>query len=970
MVSIPDWKATIDTVRYNPHAIQRTALSALDLATNNSLELSDPSNPFIFLLECSAVNASAIMENNETLNRKQYPSMALTQDEIYLHMSDIDYIGRFALPARARFMLMFDKDEVYAKAVATGIGSIRKLTLPRGCAIQFGSITFTLQYPIDIRIMAHGGLQIVYNTDKLSPLQTLTSNMVDWQLVSFQGKERLILTVPFYQFAVQTEIMKLTLSTAPSMTFGFSDQFCYARVYRPRGGGTWEELYTTHTDQVYDPTKITAVLKVDNGNLTVSIPMIYQTAGLIDQELRVDIYTTRGDLKIDLDGYGSENFTMDWTDQDDDVTTSPFIAPLSTLTEFWTYGIDMTSGGANGLSFDQLRARVIQNAVGRPDEPITNVHLTTRLEDMGYSSVKNIDNITNREFLATRLLPQPDNKSVVSGAGCSIKSVIATMDDLAQHRTVADNGNRITLLPDTLYQDINGVVRVVADSVVDTLMALPTDIRARRINENSYMFSPFHYVLDMNSDLFDHRGYYLDNPQVSGIRFVDENDTAGIAVGTDRVEIYRVAEGYRVVVRTRSSDAWKAVPRDQTVCQMAFKPTGERDLAYLNGTFLGLTDKNEHIWEFILGTNYDLDSGDNLSITTFQMYSDEPRVHAINLDATFQIFYMVFDLAPPNFLPSQMDTLIGKKDLPTSVIALNQESLNLSLGVALNGLWTASRSIASSEDYLRYLADVPAVYPATVFKRDPVTGAIIISQDPNTGALIYEVLHAKGDPVLDQNDQPTVEHLAGDIQYDVNGNPIVISSRKLKRMVDILFIDGAYWFATEKSAAEYQAAIPRTISGWLINDIAPLSEFLLEQTNLYFYPQSTLGHIQAIVLEDEEVSIPAQQEFAVTFYMSAPAYRDIPLRKALSDSAVRVINDCLQSRVVTMNAIISQLTAMAGNDAIAVAATGLGGDTPYDSITLTDDSARLSIKKIAQALEDGTIGVQDAVAISFIAHSG
>lgn len=969
MVSIPDWKATIEKVRFNPHAIQRAALNALDLATQGTLVLSDASNPLIFLMESSAVNASAIMEQNEVLNRKQYPAMALTEDEIYLHMSDSDYIGRFAIPSKARFLLVFDKDEVYSKAVETGVGRIRKLTIPAGTEIRFGEISFTLQYPIDIRIMSHGGLQIVYDTTSQSPLETLASNLVDWQTGVFEGKERLILTVPLQQLKVQSEIMKITLSTAPSYTYRFKDQYCHARVYRSRGNGRWEELYTTHTDQVFDPTKLTAVLKVKNDQLTVSIPQIYITAGLIESEIRVDILTTRGTLNIDLEGYGSENFTIDWQDQSGSPVGSEYYAPLTNLNEFWTYAIDTTAGGVNGLGFERLRQRVIQNAAGRPNEPITNVHLSTRLEDLGYSTVKNIDNITNREFLATRLLPRPENLSVISGAGCAIKSVISTMSDLAQYRTVADNGNRVTLLPDTLYQDVNGIVSVVADSVVDELLSLPPDIRARRVNENSYMFSPFHYVLDMNSDRFDHRGYYLNDPKVNAIRFVDENDTAGISVGTDRVEISRILEGYRLLIRTRSSDVWKALPTDKTLCQISFRPKGEKDLAYLDGTFIGLTDTNEQVWEFILGTNYDLDAEDYLSLVTFQMYSDEPRVHSVNLQADFEIFYIATDIAPVGFENSGMDLKIGRRNLPSSAIALNQETVNITLGTALTGLWTASRSIPSSEDYQKYLADVPALYTETIFARDPQTGAIIIEMDGN-GDLQYTVLHAKGDPVLDQNNNPTVEHYAGDVMHDVNGNPIVVSTRKLKRMVDLLFVDGAYWFATEKSAVEYQAGIPKTIVSWLINDISQVSQYLLEQTNLFFYPKSTLGHIQAIVLEDEEVSIPAQQSFAVTFYMSAPAYRDTALRKALSDTALRIIDECLQSHIVTANEITRRLTETVGNDAIAVAVTGLGGATPYDSISLVDDSARLSIKKIARALEDNKIGVEDDVAIAFIQHLG
>ena len=980
MAYIDDWKKVISQVRFNPHAIQRTALNALRAANNGQLEITDPSNPFAFLLESSAVNASAIMEHSEGLNRKAYPVMALTEEEIYTHMSDEDFIGRFSTPSRAKFHLMFDKAEIYARAVLMPDGKTKKITIPANTRIKLGDVHFTMQYPIDIRTMAHGGLQITYNNDRPSPLLTLTSNLVEWNIVRYQDKERVDLVVPFEQLSIKRHVMKLTLSSAATSTFTFDNQFYYARVYRALPNGQWQEIYTTHTDQVFNPTRLTAVLKVINNRLTVSIPQVYLTTGLIDSEIRVDVYTTLGNLNLDLEGYEDTNFVVEWTDSNQTPEESIYSAPLQVFNEYWTFSGDVTSGGHDALPFDVLRNRVIDNAIGNPDEPISNAQLTTRLEDMGYSVVKNIDNITNREFLATRVLPRPTsqttilddtrptNQTVISGAGCTIRSLSATMEELTSYRTVKDNGNRITLMPDTLYQDTNGVVSVVSDVAVDALLALPPDIRARRVNESRYMYSPFHYVLDMTNDRFDHRGYYLDNPKVESIAFIDENDTTGYSVGTDRVEIERLPQGYRLLVRTRSTDNWKTLTDVNVHCQMAFNPVGEKDLAYLNGTLIGRTSLNERLYEFILTTDYDINVLDQLYLTSFQMYNDPPREHATALSANFSIFYLISDIIPDGYVQSPIDRRISKLDLPPSTFAVTEDLVSVTLGTALTGLWTASRSFASSQDYLRYLNDVPNLHTETIYLRDPVTGVIDITID-GSGNLNYTVLHEKGSPVLDQNGQPTFRHRKGDVVLDIDDNPIIVSSRRLQRMVDILFIDGAYWFATESISAQYQAEIPRTIVSWLSNDIIPVSKYLLEQTHVYFYPKSTLGFVEAIVRENERVMIRTEQSFSVTFYLSSVKYRDTALRKALSRMAVSAIYDSLQSNVVTADEINRRIRETAGSDVIAVSVTGLGGDVPLDVITLVDDSARLSIRKIARALEDNTIGVFDDVSISFIQHT-
>lgn len=964
--TVGQWLDQLDNVRYNPLAVQRLSLDVLENSSARQLDLVDPTNPFVFLLEASATLATSCMIHNESLARQQYPSLALTEDELYLHMSDTDYAGRFGSPARAKFYVLIGKEELYAKAVAVPGTTIRKLTIPRNTVFSVAGVDFTLQYPIDLRVMGHGGLQIVYDTDRPSPLQTLSTNIVDWSIIRLGPDEFVQLQIPTHQFSIKSEYGKLNLTEGFVKTYSYNNDFYYARAYRSDTQGRWVEIRTTHTDQVFDPAVPTAVLKVKAGELQVQIPQIYATTGLINSELRVDIYTTKGPLEMLLENYQISDFTARWVDLDGN-DSAPYVLPLTTFNSLAVYSTDSVVGGAKAITFDQLRERVLMNAIGAPDLPITNVQLATRLADLGYDMVKDVDNITNRQFLATRALPPPSNGSVISGMGCGVQTLSTTMSDLTQYRGVRDNGTRMTLLPSMLYRLDNGLIRPVGDVEIDNLLQMPVDVRARAIADATYMYCPFHSVLDPADNRFDLRNYYLDAPKITGKTFVHENDALGIEVGTGDYAIERTADGYRVTVVTRSSEVWKALDDSQAHCQLAFRPVGQRDYAYHNGEFIGKNAKNERVYQFDLETSYDVDPQDNLILTSFQMYNDPERKHATPLAGTFEVFYAVSDYNAGTALPSVIDTNLGKNLLPVNVWGVVQERLSIQLGRALHGLWSASRSLASSMDYQRHVADVPMFYKNNVYKRDPVSGAIEFTV--NNGEIEYTILHAIGDPVLDDQGNQVIQFYAGEPVIDPDGAPVVVSGRKLLRQIDLVLLDGTYWFATDTQATGYRGSVPELITDWVNNDIGAISKNLLEQTELFLYPKTTMGTIKVRAEEGVETMIPAQQKFDVTFYLSALQYRDAALRQSLTRMAIQTIHETLQGAVVTVNGIVSKLTAKAGNDIIGVTVSGFGPSGALQAVSLLDDSARLSIRKRAEPMDDGRLTVLDDVNVVFLQHS-
>lgn len=964
---------SIAELRNNPSAIQRTILQKLEDATNGDIGLVDPTNPFVFLLEASTLNATAAIGQTEALTRKLYPSMAQTEEDLYLHMSDVDYSSRFATPSRTNFIVFIGKEELYDKAVRTDQGQIRKLTIPRNTEFTVAGHTFTMQYPIDLRILAHGGLQIVYDVSRQSPLETLETNIVDWTTVELNGTEFIRLNIPVSQFQISSSTEAINKASAFNTEIDYSDKFHYCRVFMSDAQGEWQEIKTTHTDQVYDPTQPTAALTVFSDRVRVYVPEIYITTNQLGRSIRIDVYTTKGPLDLLLENYEASAFGAQWIDLEGD-DDGVFSAPLATYSALAVFSDSVVTGGTNGMSFEKLRERVIHNSLGKQNLPITNNQIATALEDLGYGLVKNIDNVTNRTFLATRRLPVPSNGQTVTSIGASINLFQSSLEFLQNLSTVRDNGARVTILPDTLYRNDNGVIEAVTESERAQLLSMSNEALVSEVNSQRFLYSPFHYVLDTNDNIFTARAYRLDDPKVDARTFVAENDTAvlEISTGSYLIEKKTGGDGYILTVVTRSGPTIKELTDSQVQVQLSFTPTLESNRAYLSGEFVGMTeDGEERIYQFDIGTRYDVTENDELVLTTFKLFDDTDRELTADMLTEFDLIYTVTDYTVPGLRSSDIDNRVADFLLPegtSSFVGVTNERLRIRLGHTLDNLWSKSRSVVSSIAYQRYEADVPWIYEQTVYERNPETGNIVMDYDSETGEITYNILHEAGDPLLDENDEPVYRHRAGDVKVNGSGEPIPESPRKMLRQAEMFFLDGRYYFANEDTTVEYRDSIPTIIVGWLNDDIEPISKRLLERTELYYYPQSTLGRVEVSAEGGDTLRMDAEQGFTVRFYISPTTYQNTELRVSLSETATEVISQALLSSTVTVSDIIATLEERVGGDVIGVDVTGLGGETPIRALTISDDSVRTTIRKRLTARADGSLTVEDDINIEFIRH--
>ena len=957
------------TYAYNPAGMQRAAMAAFDAIHSGTIPIVDATNPFVFALETTCVNTSAMMQQAAALTRRQYAASATTPEDLYLHMADADYANIFALPSEEKFFLIINKAQLLNALVLDSSTGISKVTIPRNTMFFAAGIPFSIQHPIDIRQLEHGGLQIVYDASQPSIFQPLTTNVIDYEELRLSdGQEFIQFGVDTQQFKIKSTVSSFDSTSGSTVSVLFEDQYYAARVFVSNSNGTWREIQVTYTDQVYDPLVPTAVLQVIDNKLLVRLPLVYITTGLISGKMRVDVYQTRGPMELQLGNYSPDDFTAEfiYLDQND---ASVYVAAFTSITNISAYAKDKTSGGRSALSFSELQSRVIQNSVGPRKIPITPSQIQATLLDSGYSLVKNIDTLTDRIYWATKPLPGPKNSNLVTPANANVATVV-TQTAIAQSlQGCFGHATGMTISSAALVQNVNGISSLVTKAAYEALNTLPAADRCSEVNAGKYSFTPFYYVLDTTTDTFIVRPYFLDSPTIVSRSFIQENPTTGLQASIDATySLIKTASGFRLTLSTKSNDAYKALPDGQVQCQLAFTSASQA----LSGFMLGQQQtranvKDERVFVFDLPSSYDIDASDELALPSFQTPNGafSPRCA---LQQTFNVLFSTNSAAVSQTTPTNIDTFLGSFQLPAGTIGITHEQLTLSFGFALKTLWNSFRSFTAAIAYQTYVADVPRLYEEVIYETDAVSGAAFSVVD---GQIVYNVLHQIGDPVLDGQNQPVFLHRAGDLVLDSDHRPIPVEDYQtvLNRSLDLVTLDGVYQFASDPVTLEYVEQIKTSLLTSLTEDLVNLNSEALEKTLIYYYPSITQGNVNAIADNNQLVNIEAAQSLKVVLYVDNLVFNNKTLIASLQASTIQAIGQYLASHAtVAISQMEDTLSTVHGEDVLGVAISGLGGNRDFRVVTVTDDSTRLSIRKVLQLLPSGQLAVKEDISVVFSVH--
>jgi hypothetical protein len=947
---------------FDPSATYRASMRTMLEVMNGEIDNISPINPVVSVIETQAALMAAFAETLQADTRRLLQVNALDPADLYPHMADIHFAGIFNLPSSSVFTLILSKAEILSKMVDIPGTLSKKVTIPRNSYFSISDYVFGIHYPIDIVQQVHGALRVTYDTDVPTPLHVLETNALKYRFVERDGIEYLAIDIPVFQFQISSK----TPAVTPAMTFSYNviiPELYYAtRVYRTLPDGTQEEIKVSYSEEIYDPLKPTAVVKILDDTVNIMIPQIYINSGLVQGELRIDVYSTKGPVSTTFDSYPIGSIGYRFRDLDKRAQTL-FTAPMQKLGTCTLLAEQPVSGGVLAMSFKELREAVIADGIGDPSLPITPAQIKNYLNRKGYDIIKNTDIVTDRVFLATRNMPEPTNIGLLTAANASIETMNASFEDLVGNQSVLDNGQSVTISPKAVYRLEDGVLKMLSDSELEGLRSMRSDLLAAHVSNSNYLYSPYYYVLDKANNQFRLSPYYLDSPSVESQSFVADNEGTLLAVNTNGYQLIKNDAGYKLRIKTKSSDEFKELQDALVQCLLGFISPTEDDPCWIVGTLVSVGTDKERTFEFDLASRFSMNAQDRIDFRNFKLYDTTNKTIYSDLEQDFTVVYATTLQMGNLFVPGTIDAKLPRYLVPFNAVGINEEKLRLNFGKSLNNLWARARSLASTVTYETYPTDVILRYKEDVFKKDPVTDSDIFFVDGKPQRIL---LHAKGSAILDPEGKQIVQFPKGSVVLDAEtGNPVIKDVRYLKHRFEMFFIEGVYLFSNDQIAIDYRNEVAKTVANWVTEDLVDIKKITMDKCNSYFYPKTVFGSVEVMISDSIVQSIPAGQSFDVSLYVPTNVNQNDELKKQLRKRTIEVIALCLKERTLAISDLVDKLKKAYGSDVIDVQISMFGPYADIPVMQVVNEIHRCGIRKRLVSRDDEKLVVEEAITVTY-----
>lgn len=963
-------KDTLINQLNSPMNIAAMALDEIHDRLNGTRIIADPNSPFCHLLEfgssISAMTIQAIEEKFPLL----YTQRAQSMEDLFMHMSDYDYLSLYATPASTTLRMAFPKKYLIDNALKYN-DNYKQVTIPKDTIFMIGKYPFGIYYPINILINNYTRtFTVVYDTTYSNPLHELNKNIVDKYDITYGSLDYLVIDVPIYQFARSTEELIIDRSLGFIKKFTYNNQFYAVRVFNYKNG-KYSEMGQSLNQIIYDTSNPTLLLQVmqDIQKLKITIPQIYFDNGDMGSKLFFEFYTTLGPLDIDTTKIAGSNIRVDFALKNKDTTEYSAILKNLPFDTIMTLNGNKIIGGSNAITLETLRKRIIHDNLVH-SVPITEDDIAVYLEDNGFYVKKFKDNVTQRIYYAYRILTDTDG-SIIPSMTLQMRMIDSYTDSSKYKGFVNQLDGSITVLPTTLYKyqkETEDAIPLTVDEL-DVISKMDKSQLVDTLNNQQYLRSPFHIRFDLNDDNPHAVSYNLMTPSIDKLIFVNENYNISSKIMTYDALIQHMGDGvggYDVALSVAKSDDLTDVSEDDILIYVFVKTTA----GYTIGLRVNYVQKmNErYLYKFHIDTNYHLTENNEISITNFQNENYSLSEHLVPLTSNFYLVHMVRAsvLQGVNIEPSSNAVSNGVPDsYLKDFVALTRQYVTISLGHSLKDVINNNIEISvGGTKYDTWEYDVEDSYENDVYART-IDGMLKYTVDDNNGVKLYKE-HSIGDTKIDENGNTVYLHRKGDVRYSKNGEPIIAIPSFKRFYTDMMFVD-AKVFASERTAElTFTSTLPRILESYF-DTVRNLQKQLLERTTVFFRAVRTAGTATFNIGNGITSTQNIEMSFHIKCYVQSYVKQDVAIQQTITSYICTAIEDAIQTKNINMMDIFSSVKEKLSDYVEHFTLLGINDDTTNQTFIIMDEDAQPSLKRRLVLTEDNILSLSKSLDIEFVA---
>lgn len=912
-------------LRYNPNLMQRKILKSIENYSDESMVISDPTNPFNMLLEAATTTASNALLEAESIIRKKYPSLAVTMGDLYHHITDDELTNMFAIPAECNLVFYVNILDIKLHGFRPEGANYVEMTIPEDTCITVYDTPLTLLNDIVVKLYDNGTTfveQQVGSTDLSytdigiisSGIVTSQTENVSW--IMFEAKVK--------QVKKQSITSAIVKSNGCNLSLSINNEYVYSKITIGSGNNT-RVLARSHTDEYIDPSTPTCYISIDGKVLTFSVPDVYLNDFNLSGQITIDVYETLGKMYLPIDKLKPDKFsiTLGKTGKTKSAAASANIAILCRSNS-------IIEGGSNAMTAEEMKASIINNTTGDIDLPVTDLQLSRYNQMNGYTLFKVSDVITNRLYIAAKSLPDFKSDWVKSKMDVYFNTCSFMLNDLKDHYNISVVGDYFIIKSNTIFRLDNGSYKIMTQDEVELLQSMNTIDLIEHLKNNIYYYNPYYYIVRKDASYSYSEVYDLDKPKVENLRIVGKNTTVAPKSNISKYTIQKTKSGYKLIFSLITNSDFDSIPVTNMRVQVKMKIVGVNAYAYFDAT----QDVDTKNWSIDITTDHSLDEDATLDLTNGDSDLFTKR---FDLNTEFTIYTYTVDPTvqdPSNFLSSE----IRKKD-NNPIVVFTKEYINVTFGYKLDYIWNKLYNTFTDRKYQKYTEDIAAVYEEDVYEVNPETGGIFTCGEDGPK---YNILHHKGEPVLDEEGQPVYKHRIGDVVLDRDGLPIVDAFSGVVRYVDILMLEYVFKVSNNAHYTNYIETTLTTLRGYMVDEMESINSVLLDNTKIMYRSFKSNKNV-LVSINNINYSLPFRISPKVTLYVNSENLTTDTIN-SYSDQIGGIIDRHLDNETLVLENLRNEIKETIGSIVAAVKVENIDS-LNSEIITIVDKSTRLSLEK-------------------------